>query len=128
MTGDAASAYEAAQKESFEPSRKLGVALCAHRLGKQQEANEALAWIMENGERHFPYDIASVWAYREDAERTSEWIQKAIAYNDNDVGDPVQGRLFKYVLDDPGWINLMKALGKTPAQLDSIEFQVILPK
>ena len=83
---------------------------------------------MEKGERHFPYDIASVWAYREDAERTSEWIQKAIAYNDNDVGDPVQDPLFKYVLDDPGWINLMKALGKTPAQLDSIEFQVILPK
>ena len=43
MAGDAASAYEAAQKESFEPFRKLGVALCAHGLGKQQEADEALA-------------------------------------------------------------------------------------
>ena len=127
MAGDAEGAYEAAQKESFEPFRRLGVALSAYSLGKQQEADEALAWIMEKGEQHFPYDIASVWAYRQDGEHTEEWIRKAIAYNDNDLGDPVQDPLFAFVKDEPGWINLMKALGKTPEQLDSIEFQVVLP-
>lgn len=128
MAGDAAGAYEVVLKESFEPFRRLGVALCAYGLGKHQEADEALAWIVEKGEKHFPYDIASVWAYREDGEKTAEWISKAISYNDNDVGDPVQDPLFTFVLEDKGWINLMKALGKTPAQLDSIEFQVVLPE
>jgi TolB-like protein len=125
LAGDAEGAYEAVQKESFEPFRKLGVALCAYGLGKQAEADEALEWIMQHGEAHFPYDIASVWAYRGNGERTAEWIRKAIAYNDNDLGDPVQDPLFTHVLEDSGWINLMKALGKTPEQLDSIEFDPI---
>jgi hypothetical protein len=125
LAGDAEGAYEAVQKESFEPFRNLGVALCAYGLGKQSEADEALEWIMQHGEPHFPYDIASVWAYRGNGERTAEWIRKAVAYNDNDLGDPVQDPLFTHVLEDSGWINLMKALGKTPEQLDSIEFDPI---
>jgi tetratricopeptide (TPR) repeat protein len=128
MSGDAASAYEEAQKEAFEPFRKVGVALSAYALGKQQEADEAVTWMMEKGEKHYPYDIASVWAYRKDGERTAEWIRKSIAHNDNDLGDPVQDPLFGDMLDDPQWVNLMKALGKTPAQLDSIEFRVKLPE
>jgi TolB-like protein/lipoprotein NlpI len=128
MSGDAESAYEASLQESFEPFRKLGIALSAHGFGKQKEADEALNWMMEKGARHFPYDIASVWAYRKNGEKTAEWVQKAISYNDNHVGDPVQDPLFAFALQDEGWINLMKALGKTPAQLDSIEFEVKLPE
>ena len=127
LAGDAGAAYEAAQKEAFEPFRRLGIALCAYGLGRMDEADEALAWIMQHGEPHFPYDIASVWAYRQNGEKTEEWIRKAIAYNDNDLGDPVQDPLFASVTDSAGWVNLMKALGKTPAQLDSIEFEVALP-
>jgi len=125
--GHAASACEAARRETFEPFRKLGLALCAYGLGDFEEADAALVWIMEKGEKAFPYDIASVWAYRENGEQTAEWVSKAIAYDDNDIGDPAMDPLFEYMLDDPRWLNLMKALGKTPAQLDSIKFNIVPP-
>jgi hypothetical protein len=35
--------------------------------------------------------------------------------------------LFDIVLDDPQWQTLMQALGKSPAQLNSIQFDVTVP-
>ncbi len=51
-----------------------------------------------------------------------EWVRKTVEMNDTDVGDPAMDPLFSDVLDDPKWQNLMKALGKSSSQLDSIEF------
>lgn len=82
---------------------------------------------MEEDEQNFPNDIASVWAYRQNGEHPAQWRRKAVAYNDNDLGDPLQDPLFAFVQNDSGWLNLMKALGRTPEQLGSIEFQVSLP-
>jgi len=66
-------------------------------------------------------------AYRKDGEQLAEWIRKSINYSDNDIGDPVMDPLFDVALEDPQWKNLMQALGKSPAQLDSVEFDVVIP-
>jgi len=58
----------------------------------------------------------------------AEWVSKTVAMNDTDVGDPAMDPLFAGVLDSPKWQTLMKALGKSPSQLDSIEFNVTLPR
>jgi TolB-like protein/tetratricopeptide (TPR) repeat protein len=128
LGGDAAAACEAATKESFEPFRILARSLCTFELGEMEEADASLTWMMEKGESKFPYDIASVWAYRGDGERLSEWIMKSINFKDNDIGDPVMDPLFDVALEDPLWKNLMQALGKSPAQLDSIQFDVVVPE
>lgn len=128
LGGDAEAACEAANKEPFVPFRKLGRALCTFELGDMEEADAALTWMMEKGESKFPYDIASVWAYRKDDERIAEWVRHSINYKDNDIGDPAMDPLFDYVLEDPLWKNLMQALGKSPAQLDSIDFDVVVPQ
>ena len=116
-----------ANDEVFEPFRILGRALCTFELGQLEEADAAVNWMMEKGESKFPYDIASVWAYRADGERISEWIGKSINYKDNDIGDAAMDPLFSHVLQEPQWLSLMQALGKSPAQLDSIEFDVVIP-
>lgn len=127
LGGDAEAACEAANREPFEPFRKLARSLCTFELGQMEEADATLTWMMEKGASKFPYDIASVWAYRKDGERISEWIQKTINFRDNDIGDPVMDPLFDVALEDPLWKNLMQALGKSPAQLDSIQFDVVVP-
>jgi TolB-like protein/tetratricopeptide (TPR) repeat protein len=127
LGGDADGACEVANKEPFEPFRILARALCTYALGDMEEADASLAWMMEKGETKYPYDIASVWAYRKDGERIGEWIEKSINYKDNDIGDPVMDPLFDVALEDPLWKNLMQALGKSPAQLNSIEFDVVVP-
>ena len=128
LGGDAAAACEAANKEPFEPFRILARALCTFELGEMEEADASLTWMMEKGASKFPYDIASVWAFRKDGERLDEWIRKTINYKDNDLGDPVMDPLFDVALEDPLWKNLMQALGKSPAQLNSIQFDVVVPE
>jgi TolB-like protein/Tfp pilus assembly protein PilF len=128
LGGDAEAACEAANGEPFEPFRILARSLCTFELGQMEEADASLTWMMEKGESKFPYDIASVWAYRKDGERISEWVMKTINHKDNDIGDPVMDPLFDVVLEDPLWQNLMQALGKSQAQLDSVQFDVIVPE
>ena len=128
LGGDAEAACEAASKERFEPFRKLARSFCTFELGQMEEADATLAWMMKYGESKFPYDIASVWAYRKDGEQIAEWVTKSISYQDTDIGNPALDPLFDVVLDDPLWKNLMQALGKSPAQLASIEFDVTIPE
>ena len=106
----------------------MGRALCTYGLGEMEEADRSVTWMMEKGADKFPYDIASVWAYRKDGERIAEWVTKSIEYKDNDIGDPVQDPLFDVVHDDPKWQTLMQALGRSPAQLDSVRFDVVVPE
>jgi len=127
LGGDPEAACEAANNEPFEPFKKLARSLCTYELGNMEEADALITWMMEKGASKFPYDIASVWAYREDGERVSEWIGKTLDYNDNDIGDPAMDPLFAYVREDSRWNNLMQALGKSPAQLESIRFDVVIP-
>ena len=127
LSGKSNEALIAARKESFEPFRQLAVALSAFGAGEQLEADTALKWIVDKGGQHFPYDIASVFAYRHEHEQMAEWVRRTVAMNDTDVGDPAMDPLFASVLDSPEWQNLMKALGKSSSQLDSIEFDLTLP-
>jgi TolB-like protein/TolA-binding protein len=128
MSGKPEAACEAANREVFEPFRILARSLCTFELGEMEEADASLTWMMEKGASKFPYDIASVWAYRKDGERLEEWIRNTINYKDNNIGDPVMDPFFSFVLEDPKWQTLMQALGKSPAQLDSIEFDVDVPE
>lgn len=128
MSGKPEAACEAANKEAFEPFRILARSFCTFELGEMEEADALLTWMMEKGASKFPYDIASVWAYRKDGERLEEWIRNTINYKDNDIGDPVMDPFFSFVLEDPKWQTLMQALGKSQAQLDSIQFDVDVPE
>lgn len=128
LSGNTAEALDAARKESFEPFRKLAVALSAFAAGEQAEADAALDWMVEKGGPHYPYDIASVFAYRKDYDQTSVWVRRTVEMNDTDVGDPAIDPLFGPVTESPEWQTLMKALGKSQSQLDSIQFEVTLPR
>jgi tetratricopeptide (TPR) repeat protein len=128
LSGKTGEALEAARKESFEPFRKLAVALSAFGAGEQAESDAALNWMVEKGGPHYPYDIASVFAYRKDYEQTSEWVRRTVAINDTDVGDPAIDPLFVPTTESTERQTLMKALGKSKSQLDSIQFEVTLPR
>ena len=128
LGGDPEGACETADQEPFEPFRRLARSFCSFALGDVEESDAMLAWLMEHGGTRMPYDIASVWAYRKDGERVAEWVRNSINHKDTHIGDPAFEPLFDYVLEDPGWQNLMYALGETSAQLDSIEFDVAIPQ
>ena len=48
-----------------------------HALGKRSESDAALAELIQKYEREMAYDIAYVLAFRGEADRAFEWLDKA---------------------------------------------------
>jgi hypothetical protein len=71
--------------------------------------------------------IAMVHAFRDEADRAFEWIDKAIASGHPDLAEIHINILFKNLYDDPRWPALLERLGKAPEQLAAINFNAPLP-
>jgi TolB-like protein len=128
LKGEAQAALEMTQKESSEVNQLLGQAFCFHELGRIAESDVAMAVLIETYEEVVPYEIASIWAYRNETEKTFEWIDKAVGYRDTSVAEPLFDPFFANVIDDPRWQQFLESIGKSKAQLDAIKFKVTLPK
>jgi hypothetical protein len=68
-----------------------------------------------------------VYAYRGEADKAFEWLDKAIEYKDSGLGEIVPEILFAKIRSDPRWLPFLGKLGKAPDQLAKIQFKVTLP-
>ena len=72
-------------------------------------------------------DVATTFAYRGEADRSFEWLDKAFDYHDlvlNSVaGHPTLANLHK----DPRWLPFLRKINMAPEELASIKFDVKLP-
>ena len=98
-----------------------------HALGRKADADAALAAVIATYEKGAPYNIALVQAYRGDADKSFEWLDKAIEYHDGGLNEIVCEPLFGKVKADPRWLPFLRKVGKAPEQLAKIEFEVKLP-
>jgi hypothetical protein len=73
------------------------------------------------------YNVAYVLAYRGEADRAFEWLDKAAAYHDPGLATIVVNPLFANIHQDPRWLPFLRKLGKAPEQLAAIKFDVKLP-
>ena len=67
-------------------------------------------------------------AYRGEADRAFEWLDKAVAYKDPGLSEVPTDALFTNIQNDPRWLPFLESIGKSPAQLDAIQFKVTLPE
>ena len=128
IKGEAEAALVEAQKEPDEGYRLHALALVYLALDRRSEADAALAELMQKHEQQWSYGIASVFSYRNEADRAFEWLDKAVEYADPGLSDTVVEPAFGNIHDDPRWLPFLESIGKSPAQLDAIEFKVTLPK
>ena len=128
LKGDAQAGLEMTQQAPSEVFRLIGQALCLFALGRVEESDAALAELIEKHEESFSYDIASIWAYRNEPEQAFAWISKAEEYKDPGLGEPPYDPLFANIMDDPRWMQFLKRIGKSPAQLEAIKFEVTIPQ
>jgi hypothetical protein len=98
-----------------------------HRLGRQVDSDATLAELIANHGKDWAYNIAYIYAYRGEADRAFEWLDKAVAYGDPGLAEIVAERLFSSIHSDPRWLPFLRKLGKAPEQLAKIEFNVALP-
>jgi len=74
------------------------------------------------------FNIAAVFAYRNEADRAFEWLEKAADDGDSGLTEIVGQPEFGNIQTDPRWLPFLESIGKSPAQLAAIEFKVTLPQ
>jgi len=125
--GEPQAALEAMQQEESN-WRLYGLPMAYHALGRLDESDAALAETIEGHEQHAAYNIAYILAYRGEADRAFEWLDKAVEYKDGGLTGIVTEPLFTNIHDDPRWMLFLESIGKSPEQLAAIEFNVTLPE
>jgi tetratricopeptide (TPR) repeat protein len=126
--GEPEAALEAIQLEVSRPWWLIGAAMAYWALGQQAESDAALEELIRDWEREGAYNIAYVLAFRGEADRAFEWLDRAVAYNDPGLSEIVVENSFARILDEPGWLPFLESIGKAPSQLAEIEFRVTLPR
>ena len=127
LKGDAAAALASSQREQFEVYRLLGKAMANYALGDSAASDATLAELIERFESEWAYNIAYVLAYRNEADRAFAWLEKSVEYGDTGLAEIVRQPLFRNIWNDPRWLPFLESIGKSPAQLDAVRFEVTLP-
>ncbi len=108
--------------------RLIDLPMVYHALGRAVDSDAALANLIEEHSQQAAYNIAYVLAFRGEADRAFEWLDKAVQYDDPGLADLPIEPLFANIHDDPRWMPLLESIGKSPEQLAAIKFEVTLPE
>ncbi len=132
LSGEPEAALAVYAEQPGEGYRLIGSSVAYHMLGRPAESDSALAVLIEKYEQDWAFQIASVLAYRGEADRAFEWLDKAVEYNDGGLGSILVDPLFANIHDDPRWLPFLESIGRSPeqraARLTAIEFEVTLPE
>jgi len=126
--GELEAALATMQVEEFEGYRLIGLIMAHNALGQAQASDEVLAELIDKYERDAAFNIAYVLAYRNEADRAFAWLDKAVEYGDSGMAEIVGKPEFRNIQNDPRWPTFLESIGKLPAQLDEIKFEVTVPQ
>jgi TolB-like protein/cytochrome c-type biogenesis protein CcmH/NrfG len=127
LKGDPEAALAEIRQETDDSWGLIGLSEVYHALGRETESDAALAELIDKY-GHNPSWIASVFAYRDDANRAFEWLEKAFEYHDPSLGAMAFDPMMKKIHPDPRWLPFLRKAGMAPEQLAAIKFDVKVPK
>jgi len=127
MQGDAEGALRSIEQEQNETNALIGRALAQHALGQRAASDAALQSLISVYERELAYNVAFVYAYRNEPDLAFEWLEKALRYQDAGLSEILSQPLFANLHDDPRWPAFLERAGLSQAQLDAIHFEPALP-
>lgn len=136
LAGRPAEAIAALLEEPREDWRLAGLAMAyfdRHRENPdaaeaRRESENALAELLQKYSDNMSYNIGYVYAYRNDANKAFEWLEKAVADNDTGLGEILSQPLFDNIHDDPRWVPFLRTLGRAPEQLVDIDLSITIPE
>jgi TolB-like protein/Flp pilus assembly protein TadD len=127
LKGDARAALAEIEQEKSEVLRLIGLSMAYHALGRKTESDATLGNLIAKFEKDWSYNIAFVYAFRGEADKAFEWLDKAVQYHDPGFSEIASENLFDNIHSDPRWLPFLRKLGRAPEQLAKIQFKVTLP-
>ncbi len=126
--GDAKPALAEMQLEPGGSWRLDGQAMAYHALGRKAESDAMLAELIQKYEKEAAWNIAYIYAFRGEADRAFEWLDKAIAYRDPGLSLTAVSWQFSNLHNDPRWLPFLRKIGRATEQIAAIKFNVKLPE
>jgi hypothetical protein len=103
------------------------LAIADHALGKNSEADAALAKLIEKFGTESPVSIAEILASRGEAEQAWVWLEKAAATQPRALALLGTDSELAKLKNDPRWLPFLRKIGRAPDQLPAIKLEVKLP-
>jgi tetratricopeptide (TPR) repeat protein len=97
-------------KEPNEWVKLTGQALAYHALGREKESKGAQARLIAKYGSNGAFQIAQVFAYRGESEKSFEWLEHAYQLRDPGLPEIKTDPLFKSLRHDPRYIELLKKM------------------
>jgi adenylate cyclase len=110
LLGNLDEALDAISNEPWEHFREYNMAFYYHAAGKKKEADVALFNFIEKYQKEWPYSIATIYAFRNEKDKSIEWLEKAIAKKDTYLINIKVDPLLKNLFSDPRYISILKRL------------------
>jgi TolB-like protein/DNA-binding winged helix-turn-helix (wHTH) protein len=98
------------EKEPSGWGKLTGEALVYHALGREQDSNAALADLIAKYRTFAAYQVAQVYAYRGESDKSFEWLEYAYKQRDPGLPEIKSNPLFKNLRHDPRYIELLKKM------------------
>jgi tetratricopeptide (TPR) repeat protein len=98
------------EKEPIEVNKVTGRALAYHALGREQDSNAALAALIAKYHTQAANQIAQVYAYRGEADKSFEWLERAYEQRDTGMPEIKSNPLFTNLHHDPRYTELLKKM------------------
>jgi TolB-like protein/cytochrome c-type biogenesis protein CcmH/NrfG len=99
--GEPTAALGEMEREADTKVRQVGLPLVLDRLGRNSEADAALAMAEEKSGNQWAYQIALVYAARNDADRAFAWLERAFIQHDGGLTWVKDDPLLKNIENDP---------------------------
>ena len=126
--GDPQAALSEMQQEVLPGNRLVGLAMANHALGRKIESVAALTEASQKYSKAIPFMIAYTYAYRGEADRAFEWLNKAADDHDLFLVAVAGHPMLRKIHSDPRWLPFLRKHGMAPEQLAAIKFEVKLPQ
>jgi TolB-like protein/DNA-binding winged helix-turn-helix (wHTH) protein/Flp pilus assembly protein TadD len=98
------------EKEPSGGGKLTGQALAYHALGREQDSNAALAELIAKHHTFSAYQVAQVYAYRGESDKSFEWLDHAYQQRDPGLPEVKSNPLFKNLHQDPRYSELLKKM------------------
>jgi len=85
-------------------------AIAYHALGREKESEDALQNLIAKDQTHAAYEIAGVYAFRNQRDKAFEWLDRAYVQRDGGLGRMKGDPLLKNLHGDARFTALLKKL------------------
>jgi TolB-like protein/predicted Zn-dependent protease len=98
------------EKEPSEWGKLTGLTLAYHALRREQDSNAALAELIAKHHTDSAYQIAEVYAFRGESDKSFEWLERAYEQRDAGLPEVKTDPLLKNLRNDPRYAYFLKKM------------------